>query len=581
MGEHAMIFSLSNPRKFDWDMSKVFKLGVAGMVVVVAAAALLLPYYFGGKAEASLNKQHQLLANSPMVDVLSRQYERRWFSSTETMTIKLKEDLIKSLPLDVAENIRQTMGEGVKITNNIQHGPFAGGFSLARAKIDSTIEYPDLMKRGLMLLFTDETPLVINQTLGLFGGGSISINSPAFDFKGLSDTNIKWQGFEFFADYKGDFDEIVAKLSMPGLVWQMSNQSSVSYDGLVYQLSGKEADSGLWMGQHQLDLKRLAVSWGDEDKAKVDELLGLVTKLQFGALIKPVLNSDTKSIVVDEFHMNSDLAAADTADFVTAKGQVRFAKATLGKDVYGPLEVEVVADHLHGPSLAALTSALEDVSAKALSGEAYHDEVLNIINKEGLAILMHDPKISLNTFKLDTPQGLLAAKGHMNFKGIQAADMSSFASFLNKMDVQMDVNVPQAFLERMAAAQAASFFDVGEGEDKDEQIRQIEETAKFMVDSMIINMREEGYLTVTDRMVNLNLSLKEGSLLFGGKPFDAGVMLGGNFDEETEEDTAAPQPGQTAPAQNPSAAVVPGAAANDEASAPESEAAPEAVPDAA
>lgn len=480
------------------------------------------------------------------------------------MTIKLKEDLINSLPVDVAENIRQTMGEGVQITNHIQHGPFAGGFSLSRAQIDSTVEYPDLMKRGLMLLFTDEKPLVIHQTLGLFGGGTISIDSPAFDFKGLSDTNIKWQGFSFLADYKGDFDEIVAKLSMPGLVWQMSNQSSVSYDGLVYQLSGKEAKSGLWMGQHQLDLKRLAVSWGEDDKAKVDELLGLVTKLQFGALIKPVLNSDTKSIVVDDFHFNSDMVDAETPDFVKATGQVRFAKATLGQDVYGPLEVEVVADHLHAPSLVALTDALETVSAKALSGEAYHEEVLNIINKEGLAILMHDPKISLNTFKLNTPQGLLAAKGHMNFKDVQAEDMSRFASFLSKMDAQMDINVPQAFLEHMAAAQAASFFDVGEGEDKQEQIRQIEETAKYMVDSMIINMREEGYLTVTDRIVNLNVSLKDGSLLFNGKPFDAGVMLGSNFDEEEENEANTPLPGNAAEILDQGQQAVP-APANDDA----------------
>lgn len=553
-------------------MSKVFKLGVAGIVVVVAAAALLLPYYFGGKAEASLNKQHELLANSPMVDVLSRQYERRWFSSTETMTIKLKEDLLKSLPIDVAENIRQTMGEGVTITNKIQHGPFVGGVSLARAKIDSTIEYPDLMKRGLMLLFTDETPLVIQQTLGLFGGGSISINSPAFDFKGLSDTNIKWQGFSFLADYKGDYDEIEAKLSMPGLVWQMGNQSSVSYDGLVYQLSGKEAKSGLWMGKHQLDLKRLAIAWGDEDKAKVDELLGLVTKLQFGSLIKPVLNSDTKSIVVDDFHMNSDMIDAEVADFVTATGQVRFAKATLGQDVYGPLDVEVVADHLHAPSLVALTDALEDVSAKALGGEEYHDEVLNIINKEGLAILMHDPKINLKTFKLNTPQGLLSANGHMNFKGIQAEDMSRFDSFLRKMDAQINVTVPQAFLERMAAAQAASFFDVGEGEDKEEQIRQIEETAKFMVDSMIINMREEGYLTINDRIIDLKVSLKEGALLFNGKAFDAGVMLGANFDDETEESSAvqSPAPGHAAEILSPTPSSAPVApAANDETVSPE------------
>lgn len=564
-------------------MSKVFKLGVAGVVVALAAAALLLPYYFGGKAEASLTKQHQLLAESPMVEVLSRQYERHWFSATETMTIKLKEDLISSLPSDVAENIRQTMGEGIQITNHIKHGPFVGGFSLARAQVDSTIVYPDLMNRGLLMLFTDKAPLVIHQTLGLFGGGTINIDSPDFDFKGLSDTNIKWQGFSFVADYQDDFDELEAKLNMPGMVWQMSNQSSVSYDGLVYQRSGKKAASGLWMGQNILDLKRFAVTWGDDDKAKVDELLGLVTKLQFGALIKPVLNSDTKSIVVDDFHMNSDMTATDAVDFVKATGQVRFAKATLGKDVYGPLEVEVVADHLHGPSLVALTDAMEAVSAKALSGEAYRDEALGIINKEGLAILMHDPKISLSTFKLGTPQGELSAKGHMNFANVQAEDMDSFASFLSKMDAQMDVNVPQAFLEHMAAAQAASFFDVGEGDDKQEQIRQIEETAKYMVDSMIINMREEGYLTVVDKIINLNVGLKDGTLLFNGKAFDAGVMLGSNFDDDTDEQgDAVTQPGNAAAILDQGQPAAPAApAANDEAVVEDGAIETEAVPAAA
>ncbi|MBP6562418.1 MAG: YdgA family protein [Neisseriaceae bacterium] len=562
-------------------MRKVFKLGVAGVAVVLAAAALLLPYYFGGKAEASLAKQYQLLAQSPMVEVLSRQYERRWFSSTETMTIKLKEDLINGLPEDVVENIRQTMGEGIQITNHIKHGPFVGGFSLARAKVDSTIAYPDLMNRGLLLLFTDKTPLVIHQTLGLFGGGTINIDSPDFDFKGLSDTNIKWQGFQFVVDYKGNFDEMIGELTMPGMVWQMSNQSSVSYDGFQYQFSGLTAPTGLWMGQNQLDVKRFAVTWGEEDKAKVDELLGMVNKLQFGALIKPILNSDTKSIVVDDIHFSSDMAAADSADFVKATGQVRFAKATLGRDVYGPLEVEVVGDHLHAASMAAWTKALKDLSAKALNGESYAEEMLKLINNEVLAVLVHNPQISLKTFKLTTPQGLLSAAGHMNFKGVEEADMSNFASFLRKVDVKMDIDVPQAFLGDMAAAQAANLFDVGEGDDKQEQIRQIEETTKYMVDSMIINMREEGYLTITDKVVNLRVRLQDGNLLFNDKLFDAGVMLGSNFDEDTEEHAGvAPLPGAAAGA--PGQQGAPAATPEAESVVPDgTEASVDAVPDAA
>ena len=57
---------------------------------VVVAAALGTPYYLGVKAEESLTEQQKLLQESGFLTVESHQYDRGWFSSTETTVIRLK-----------------------------------------------------------------------------------------------------------------------------------------------------------------------------------------------------------------------------------------------------------------------------------------------------------------------------------------------------------------------------------------------------------------------------------------------------------------------------------------------------------
>lgn len=63
---------------------------VAALVAVVLLILLGLPYYLGIKAQQSLDEQRALLAKNSFLLIEKQNYERGWFSSTETMQIRFK-----------------------------------------------------------------------------------------------------------------------------------------------------------------------------------------------------------------------------------------------------------------------------------------------------------------------------------------------------------------------------------------------------------------------------------------------------------------------------------------------------------
>ena len=64
------------------------------VLALLAAAVLLLlaglPYYLGIKAEQSLQEQQALLAKTSFLQVEQHDYQRGWFSSTETTAVRFK-----------------------------------------------------------------------------------------------------------------------------------------------------------------------------------------------------------------------------------------------------------------------------------------------------------------------------------------------------------------------------------------------------------------------------------------------------------------------------------------------------------
>lgn len=117
-------------------------------VLFVGICALAaLPYYLGIKAEESMAAQQKLLSESSFLTVESHQYERGWFSATETTVIRLKPSLLHNTQKYLPDNLKTVLKEPITVVNHIKHGPFAGGLAPVRAKVDTEFKYhPDVAK---------------------------------------------------------------------------------------------------------------------------------------------------------------------------------------------------------------------------------------------------------------------------------------------------------------------------------------------------------------------------------------------------------------------------------------------------
>ena len=147
---------------------------------VVIAAALGTPYYLGVKAEESLTEQQKLLQESGFMTVESHQYDRGWFSSTETTVIRLKPTLLQNTQKYLPDNLKTVLQESITVINHVTHGPFAGGFG-TRAHVETEFQYHPETKKVLDRLFGQQTPLTMTNTVYLSGDGKLSLNIPAFD----------------------------------------------------------------------------------------------------------------------------------------------------------------------------------------------------------------------------------------------------------------------------------------------------------------------------------------------------------------------------------------------------------------
>ncbi len=149
---------------------------------VVVAAVLGTPYYLGVKAEESLTEQQKLLQESGFLTVESHQYDRGWFSSTETTVIRLKPTLFQNTQKYLPDNLKTVLQEPITVINHVTHGPFAGGFG-TRAHVETEFQYHPETKKVLDRFFGQQTPLTMTNTVYLSGDGKLSLNIPASTMK--------------------------------------------------------------------------------------------------------------------------------------------------------------------------------------------------------------------------------------------------------------------------------------------------------------------------------------------------------------------------------------------------------------
>lgn len=487
-------------------------------VAVAIAAGLGAPYYFGIKAEETLTAQQKLLQESGFLTVESHQYDRGWFGATETTVIRLKPTLLQNTQQYLPDNLKTVLQEPITVVNHVSHGPFAGGFG-TQAHVETEFKYHPETEKVLSRFFGQQAPLNMSNTIYFGGSGKLQLSVPAFDYEELSGIKLSWKGLSGNTDYEKDFQSYRHDYTAPSLQIKLADKGDVSMENLHFQSETSDGSNKLSLGKSSITLDKFLLQWKEniDYNVKLNELVNLVTNLQIGAFINPTGSIAPSKIEVSKLKFDTNTNEVDK--FINSEGRFQFEELVYGEDKYGPLDINVAAEHLDGKGLQALKAKLAEVANKKMSEEEIQNALLQTAKNEASGLFTNDPVLNVKTFKFIMPQGQVDVSGKLAFKGLAAKDLNSLSEMLKKTNADFNVSVPKKLLEQMAINQASSLFSVNAEDEEAGRagIEDINETLRLMVDSTVKSMAQEQYLTLEENNIKTHLTLQNNELKLNGK----------------------------------------------------------------
>lgn len=519
-------------------MNKRILAVITSIVLVLILIVLALPYYLGIKAQQSLEEQRILLSKNAFLTVEKHEYRRGWFTSEETMLLRFKPTFLAGIQQQLPDNVRTVLQQPITIVNHINHGLFANGIHPVRAYVNTEFQYTPDAKQILARFFGQETPVKLNNTINLSGSGQMRLVIPKFNYEELSGIKINWLGLESIIDYTPGFNSFDTHTNSLGLNIILADKGKVSYENLQLNSHTENGHTAISLGSSDLHIKNMEFEWKDtgDSSIRLDQLVNLVTDLQIGAFINPTGSSMPAKIAVENLNFSTKTSAQDK--WINSNGKFGFAKLHYGSDNYGPLNIDVSAEHLDAASLAALKNKFTQLSTQKLTNEELRNAIVAAVKNEGLGLFTNSPLLRLNSFKLEMPQGVVDVHGYLTFKNLVANDLQQLSLMLNKTESEMDFAIPQALLENVAVTQARSLFTVDESAGGVEALEDIDQTIRLMIDSVVKSMHSRGFIVIENGVLKTHLKLKNGKLFLNGKGFT--LEQSDDFPDQPDWDASAP-----------------------------------------
>ncbi|MDO5685832.1 MAG: YdgA family protein [Neisseria sp.] len=485
-----------------------------GITLLLGAAYLGATYYMGIQTEQTLAHRSATLDKNTWLQVVSRQYERRWFDATETVTVQAHPQVLAKVKDSLPEQLQTLLNEPVTLVSHVRHGPLIGTLP-ARAQIETEFRFTPPAQKILKQFFGDAVPVTMRDIVQFTGGGTLQAEISKFDYQELSGIQIIWDGLTATMRYSTNYQQYDTDVRSPGLQLILADMGKVSYKDLSYRVHTEDTRP-VATGNSLLNIKRLALSWQqDADyRLQLNDLINMVSDLQIGSFVNPTLSIPPSEVSLDDLSFSTSMALQQ--GFVSAGGKLTFAKLNYGDDLYDGLNVEVQAEHLNAEALAALKQKLADLSVQSGSADSWREEVLSAIRNEGAPLFTDNPILTLKNFSLNTPSGKIAVQGKMAFENLAAADLNDFNLLLPKVAADMSYEMPQQMIESFAQAQVRSLFAVADNADQSD-LQDIQNTARLMVDNLLQNMHADGYLKLENGIISGTITLVKGQVLMNGQ----------------------------------------------------------------
>ncbi len=497
------------------------KILAAGAVVFGGLGVFgVLPNYLGMKAQESLEIQHRALADTFFFDMVSHKYERGWFTSTETTVVRVHPEILSNLGGYLPDNVKTVLEKPVVMVNHVKHYPFADGFTPVRAVVETEFQYDPEVQKTLSRFFGQQVPVSAHNVIKLDGSGRYTVKVAPFEYEELSGIKLDWKGMDAEVDYAANFTEYQSRFTLPGFKAVLADKGSLNAEQIEVAAKTYPGSNGLSLGSSETKLGRFEIEWKDSISynVRLNELINMVTDLQIGAFINPNGDIPPSKVSLDKLSYRTE--TEEKNGYIDSRGVFAFDKLNYGENQYGPLNIDIAAEHLNAKALADMKKSLQRIAMDKYTGDQAREQVLAAARNEGAPLFTDNPLFRIKRFEFQTPQGHVNSRGQLSFDGLSKADLESFPDMVKKMRVDLDLDVSQKLIEEFVITQARSLFAV-EDPNSEQEKQEVTDTIRLLVAGSIDTMIGEGHLKRSNGAVMTRLEIAGNRITLNGKQFEA------------------------------------------------------------
>lgn len=487
---------------------------LAGTFVLYGGVA----YWTGIKAEQTLAEQHRMIAAMSVFKVKSHQYERGWFSSTENTELEFNQELLGPYIGLLPENIRPLFKGSIHYHHDIQHGPLpgllSGHFTPGSARVTTRFEMSDSTRKTLARFFGTADPITVINHLNLTGGGKLAVSVPKFDYEEtLAGVKMNWRGFDLKLNYAAGYKEYQSEAVSPGFTLEAGPKGRFGFDNIRYLSDVRPGNTGVKLGTGELTVGNVSLKWNESIpySIKLNELIHLVSRVRVGEFINP--SGEFRPSNVELKNLKYQIVTSEQDEFVNTRGKLDFDTFSYNDSVYGPLKLDISANHLHGPTLVKLDEAFTRIPFEVKDPALLRKRYIDTITQQGMPLLTNDPKIMINTFSLHMPTGNAKLDGQIALQGLKESDLKTPMAFIKHFIAQLNIELPRQTLENLVVAQARNLFTVDASAEEQPDLGEIDNLAKNLLHAQLSEWESQKLITQDGGQLRTMVDFRNGELL--------------------------------------------------------------------
>ena len=411
--------------------------------------------------------EEQGLDKVPYLTLLKREYHRGVYRSTEITTYGLRSPALQTVK--AASGAALPSSFTITVVSNIQHGPFPGLHAPALAVIDSTVSGPPALQQELFGALGSKPLLQAHATLGLLGGATGSLMSPAFNLKLPDGSTLTWGGLTASGATSRKQAHWSGELSAPRLAFQ-GTQGGIELAGIAYSGAHDKAFNGLYLGTGTFTIERVDGSSPRSGDYSLQRISITTTSKADGEF----------------FDMRVD-AATDAANIAAVR-----LKNVMYSESF---------EHVHGPSFAALTQAIRTAQRQAAGNPTQlQTGIEDAVRQYGADLLLRDPVLNIRRVSFAMPEGSFLLSAKISAPGLSRADLQWPAAIMalkSHAEVTADLRVDNGLVQKLLAMSGSN----------------------PKIATQLASFEQQGYLHTGASALTTHLEYSAGSLTLNGLPF--------------------------------------------------------------